>query len=163
MFSFVCTNLVGPVVLLTVTPIGSTRGGLPVAFYVMQACQATQPSMYAMLSRNVARQTKKSIVFAIFCESPFSHLPLADMSWSSLGQLGMLSARSCSKPFGLYFNSFYIYLGLYVVFTVDVLVMRILIVRRNAQRDQDFQGENIHAQAFADMTDLQNKEFRYAY
>ena len=68
MISFIVLNIVGTIVLLTVPPSGSTRGGLLVAFYIMQACQSTQPSMFAMLSRNVAGQTKKSIVYAIFCE-----------------------------------------------------------------------------------------------
>jgi sugar phosphate permease len=62
---FVC--LIGTVVLITVAPNDSTRGGLLVAFYFMQCIQAINPSCYSLLSRNVAGQTKKSIVYALFC------------------------------------------------------------------------------------------------
>jgi hypothetical protein len=66
MIGFTCVNIIGTVVLITVAPTASTRGGLLVAFYFMQSFQAINPSMYAMLSRNVAGQTKKSIVYAMF-------------------------------------------------------------------------------------------------
>jgi hypothetical protein len=62
-------NLIGTIVLLTVAPTGSTRGGLLIAFYLMQCIQAINPSCYTLLSRNVAGQTKKSIVYALFCKS----------------------------------------------------------------------------------------------
>jgi hypothetical protein len=64
---FVC--LIGTVVLITVTPSDSTRGGLLIAFYLMQCIQAINPSCYSLLSRNIAGQTKKSIVYAAFCMS----------------------------------------------------------------------------------------------
>jgi hypothetical protein len=66
MVAFTCINIMGTVVLITVAPTASTRGGLLVAFYLMQSFQAVNPSMYAKLSRNVAGQTKKSIVYALF-------------------------------------------------------------------------------------------------
>jgi hypothetical protein len=65
---FVC--LIGTVVLITVTPSNSTRGGLLFAFYLMQCIQAINPSCYSLLSRNIAGQTKKSIVYALFCKLP---------------------------------------------------------------------------------------------
>jgi len=61
-------NIAGTVVLLTVAPTPKSKAGLLVAFYVMQCFQAVGPSMFAMTSRNVAGQTKKSIVYAMFCE-----------------------------------------------------------------------------------------------
>lgn len=62
-----------------------------------------------------------------------------------------------------YFNTLYIHIGLYVALILILLVMRFLIVRRNAARDAALVGENIHAHAFEDKTDLQNAEFRYSY
>lgn len=62
-------NAIGTVVLLTVPPTSTTRGGLLVAFYLMQCIQAINPSCYSLLSRNVAGSTKKSVVYAAFCES----------------------------------------------------------------------------------------------
>lgn len=68
MIGYTCVNIIGTIVLLTVAPTDSTKGGLLVAFYFMQCFQSVSPTMYAMVSRNVAGQTKKSIVYALFCE-----------------------------------------------------------------------------------------------
>jgi hypothetical protein len=43
-------NIVGTIVLLTVTPSQSTRGGLLVAFYIMQSYQAQTPLYYQLCS-----------------------------------------------------------------------------------------------------------------
>lgn len=77
MIGYTIVNIVGTVVLIAVAPTASTKGGLLVAFYFMQCFQAVSPSMYAMLSRNIAGQTKKSITYALFCEclAPFSPFP----------------------------------------------------------------------------------------
>jgi len=61
-------NIAGTIVLLTVAPNNKTKGGLLVAFYFMQAFQSVNPSMFAMMSRNVAGSSKKSVVYAMFCE-----------------------------------------------------------------------------------------------
>lgn len=70
MVGFTCINIAGTIVLLTVAPTPTSRAGLLVSFYAMQSFQAVNPSMYAMLSRNVAGSTKKSIV----CKSATSYL-----------------------------------------------------------------------------------------
>jgi hypothetical protein len=54
-------------------------------------------------------------------------------------------------------------LGLYVAFIADLLAIRFVCSRRNKKRDAMLVGENAHADAFADKTDLQNMEFRYQY
>ena len=64
---FCVLNIVGTIVLITVPPTTTTRGGLIVAFYAMQAFQACNPATFLMLSRNVSGQTKKSIVYAMTC------------------------------------------------------------------------------------------------
>ncbi len=69
MIGYIIVNIIGTVVLIAVAPSADNKGGLLVAFYFMQCCQAISPSMWSMLSRNVAGQTKKSITYAIFCES----------------------------------------------------------------------------------------------
>lgn len=43
-------NIVGTIVLLTVTPSQSNRGGLLVAFYIMQSYQAQTPLYYQLCS-----------------------------------------------------------------------------------------------------------------
>jgi hypothetical protein len=47
--------------------------------------------------------------------------------------------------------------------TVILLAMRFIIVKRNAERDAQLEGENSHKKAFEDKTDLQNPEFRYSF
>ena len=76
--------IIGSIVLLCVPPgdSSSTKGGLLVAFYLLQLFQAVSlpqnysgsldqvyPTIWIMLSRNVAGQSKKSIVYATTCES----------------------------------------------------------------------------------------------
>jgi hypothetical protein len=68
MVGFTVINIAGTVVLITVPPTAASRGGLLVTFYFMQCFQAVSPSMWGMLSRNVAGHTKKSIAYALFCE-----------------------------------------------------------------------------------------------
>ena len=68
MVAYIIVNIIGTIVLLTVAPSHSNKGGLLFTFYLMQCCQSVTPSMWAMLSRNVAGQTKKSVAYAIFCE-----------------------------------------------------------------------------------------------
>jgi len=65
---FTAINVAGTIVLITVPPTNSTRGGLIVAFYLMQAFQACNPATFLMLSRNSAGQTKKSFTYAITCK-----------------------------------------------------------------------------------------------
>lgn len=66
--AFTVINIAGTVVLITVPANTTTRGGLIVAFYLMQAFQACNPATFLMLSRNSAGQTKKSITYAVTCE-----------------------------------------------------------------------------------------------
>jgi hypothetical protein len=63
-----------------------------------------------------------------------------------------------------YFNSLYIHLALYGSFIILLLGMRTLLAARNRSREAALQGgENKHQNAFEDLTDLQNQEFRYSY
>lgn len=68
-------NLCGTIVLITVAPGPNTKVGLLIAFLAMQCITALNPSHFAMLSRNIAGQTKKSIVYAIFCGSQVFSVP----------------------------------------------------------------------------------------
>ncbi|KAF2008629.1 MFS general substrate transporter [Aaosphaeria arxii CBS 175.79] len=143
-------NLIGTIVLITVAPTPTTRGGLLVAFYLMQCIQAINPSCYSLLSLNVAGQTKKSIVYALFF-----------VAWAGGNATGPQLFQAKWAP--RYFNTLYIHIGLYIAMTITLLVMRLVIVRRNAERDAQLVGENVHARAFEDKTDRQNPEFRYSY
>lgn len=191
MIGYTIINIVGTVVLIAVAPSASTKGGLLVAFYFMQCFQAVSPSMYAMLSRNIAGQTKKSITYALFCEwtsspthqtshrstAPCSTFPSSLFDFPSscanfLSVVGWAGGNAIGPQFFVakwaprYLNSLYIHLGIYACFIIDVLAIRFLLSSRNKRRDRELEqagGVNVHAHAFEDMTDLQNKEFRYSY
>lgn len=151
MILFTCCNIIGTVVLITVTPGPNTRGGLLFCFLVMQAFQSVNPSMNAMLSRNIAGQTKKSFVYALFF-----------IAWAGGNAVAPQLFQAVWKP--RYLNSLYIHLGIYALFIGNSLVMRFVLARRNRTRDNALQGrENVHANAFDDLTDLQNPDFRYSY
>ena len=60
-----------------------------------------------------------------------------------------------------YLPSLYIHLGCYAAFIATLLVLRAIMKKRNDSRDASMQ-QNRHAQAFADLTDMQNMEFRYS-
>jgi hypothetical protein len=175
MIGFTTVNIAGTIVLITVAPGPNTRGGLLVAFYLMQCFQSVNPSMNVSLSRNVAGATKKSIVYALFCES--SHLVMRKrqdteeeeqaanssvVAWAGGNAIAPQLFQAVWKP--RYTQSLYIHLGLYAFFIADVLCMRFLLARRNKQRDAALAGrENLHSKAFDDLTDLQNPDFRYSY
>jgi hypothetical protein len=172
MVGYIIVNIVGTVVLITVAPNSSNKGGLLFTFYLMQCCQAVSPSMWSMLSRNVAGQTKKSICYALFCKStelvtdrrfvsPANLGTSPVIGWAGGNAIGPQLFQAKWSP--RYLNSLYIHLGIYVSFIIDVLVIRYVCKRRNTMRDDALQGDNIHAHAFEDMTDLQNRDFRYSY
>ena len=56
-------NIVGTIVLITVTPSDATRGGLLFCFYLMQCFQAQSPLILTVSSRNIAGQTKRVIAY----------------------------------------------------------------------------------------------------
>ncbi|KEF52353.1 uncharacterized protein A1O9_11593 [Exophiala aquamarina CBS 119918] len=148
--TYVIINMVGSIILIKVPPSSDTRGGLLVCYYFMQCIQALNPSLYSLLSRNIAGHTKRSIVYAFFF-----------VAWAGGNAVGPQLFQAKWAP--RYFNTLYIHIGLYVTLIIVLLAMRHLIVRRNAKRDASLVGENVHAHAFEDMTDLQNTEFRYSY
>jgi hypothetical protein len=154
MVGYVIVNVIGTVVLITVAPSASTRPGLIVAFYLMQCFQACSPPMFAMLSRNVAGQTKKSIVYAMFF-----------VGWATGNAIAPQIFQSKWAP--RYLNSLYIHIGLYACFVATAMSMRFILVRRNkakiaAQTTSSGQVVNVNSHAFEDLTDLQNPDFRYS-
>lgn len=83
------------------------------------------------------------------------------IAWAGGNSVGPQLFQSIWAP--RYFNTLYIHLGLYGLYIIVMLAMRTLLVRRNKKRDAALVGENMHAHAFEDKTDLQNAEFRYSY
>ncbi|RSH95742.1 hypothetical protein EHS25_000834 [Saitozyma podzolica] len=145
-------NIVGTIVLLTVTPSQSTRGGLLVAFYIMQSYQAQTPLYYQLCSRNVAGHTKRVFAYA----AVFTANGVGNAISSQLFQ-----AQWAPR----YMPTLYIHLGLYAAMIVMLLSTRLLLVTRNrtrdARRDSGEVVETSHLHAFEDLTDKQNPDFRY--
>ncbi|WVR03573.1 hypothetical protein IAU60_000565 [Kwoniella sp. DSM 27419] len=143
-------NIAGTIALICVTPKSSTRGGLIVAFYAMQFFQACNPCIFLMLSRNSAGQTKKSITYAV-----------TYVGWAGGNAIASQIFQAAWAP--RYLNSLYIHLGLYGGFIITCLITRLLLVRRNSQKEKALDGGvNMNMRAFEDLTDLENPEFRYS-
>nr|XP_019048766.1 hypothetical protein I302_02541 [Kwoniella bestiolae CBS 10118]OCF27696.1 hypothetical protein I302_02541 [Kwoniella bestiolae CBS 10118] len=144
----ICTvvpNIVGTILLICIAPGSGTRGVLIFGFYLMQFFQSCNPSIFLMLSRNSAGQTKKSFTYAT-----------TYIAWAG-------EARWAKR----YIPTLYIHLGLYGGFIITCLVTRILLVRRNkkkiaAQTGEDGTVVNVNARAFEDLTDIENPDFRYS-
>ncbi len=144
-------NLVCTIVLITVAPGPSTKGGLLVAFYFMQCYQAQNPIIFSLLSRNVAGQTKKVAGYT-----------MAFLGWA--GGNAISSQLFQAKWAPRYKPTLYIHIGLYGLFMIDILMCRVLLKSRNKRKEADARAEgmveNHHLKAFEDLTDRQNPEFR---
>ncbi|WWD08936.1 hypothetical protein V865_007051 [Kwoniella europaea PYCC6329] len=153
----ICTvipNIVGTIMLICIAPGDKTRGVLIFGFYLMQFFQSCNPSIFLMLSRNSAGQTKKSFTYAT-----------TYIAWAGGNSVApnLFQARWAKR----YLPSLYIHLGIYGAFIITCLVTRILLVRRNnkkiaAQTNEDGTVVNFNARAFEDLTDLENPDFRYS-
>lgn len=144
-------NIVGTIVLITVPPGPTTKGGLLVAFYIMQCCQAQNPIIFSLLSRNVAGQTKKVAGYS-----------MAFLGWAAGNAVAPQLFQAKWAP--RYKITLYIHLGLYAVFFGVICLCHFVLASRNkakekAAREQGI-SENEHLNAFEDLTDLQNPEFR---
>ena len=115
-------NWIGTIVLLTVAPTDSTRGGLLAAFYILQCYQAQNPLIFQVCSRNIAGQTKKTIAYSA-----------TFVGWAVGNAVGPQLFVSTWAP--RYLQTLYIHLGFYGVHAVLLLATRMLLVRRNKQKD----------------------------
>jgi hypothetical protein len=144
-------NLVGTIALITVAPSPSTKGGLLVAFYIMQCCQAQNPIIFSLLSRNVAGQTKKVAGYS-----------MAFLGWAGGNAISSQLFQAQWAP--RYKPTLYIHIGLYGLFIIDILLCRLMLISRNkakvAAAREEGTLQNEHLNAFDDLTDLQNPEFR---
>ncbi|KAK1926885.1 major facilitator superfamily domain-containing protein [Papiliotrema laurentii] len=151
MVAFCIPNIAGTITLLIVAPTPSTRGGLIVAFYAMQFFQACNPSIFLMLARNSAGQTKKSITYAV-----------TYIGWAGGNAIAPQIFQAVWAP--RYLHSLEIHLALYGVFILTCLYTRWMLIRRNKQKEaaQALEGTGTNALAFEDLTDRQNPDFRYS-
>jgi len=136
MVGYTLINATGTIVLCTVAPSESTRIGLFIAFILMQSFSAINTAMFLMMSRNIAGQTKKSLVYgSTFMAWGAGNAIAPQLFWSSWGPR--------------YLPSLYMHLGIYAIFAALCLATRVLLVRRNKARDVaqqhlDGQSRNLH-------------------
>jgi len=148
-FGLAIPNIVGTIVLITVAPSHTTRGGLLAAFYLMQCFQAQSPLIMSLVGRNFAGQTKKVLAYGV-----------AFIAWAGGNAIGSQLFQSKWAP--RYIPSLYAHLGIYALFIIILASIRFLLVWRNKKKEKAAGGgPAVHLRAFEDLTDLKNPEFRY--
>ncbi|GFZ48439.1 hypothetical protein JCM24511_06187 [Saitozyma sp. JCM 24511] len=144
-------NWAGTITLITVAPSASTRGGLLVAFYILQCYQGQNPLIFQLCSRNVAGQTKRTVAYA----ASFA-------GWAGGNAIGPLLFYSGWAP--RYLNTLYIHLAFYGAHAILIVATRLLLVQRNKKKEAAMPptgDASQHLHAFEDLTDRQNPDFRY--
>ena len=132
--------------------------------YVDKQCN---PSIFLMLSRNCAGQSKRSITYA-----------MTYIGWAGGNAIAPQIFQSKWAP--RYVNSLYIHIALCTYspvtwvgidtadgcFITTCLICRYTLIQRNKRKDaaQTVDGVvvNRNENAFEDMTDLENPDFRYS-
>jgi hypothetical protein len=155
MISLIVPNILGTVILIHTTPSPSTRPYLIVAIYLMQFFGATGPSLTALVARNTAGSTKKSVSYAIVYTG-----------WAVGNGVAPLLFTQAGAP--RYIGTLRLHLALYVVWVGVALSLRWAIGRRRAEkrslalRAGTGDGQDGPQPISGDLTDRQDRRFQYA-
>jgi predicted MFS family arabinose efflux permease len=161
-FIFTLPNIAGTIVFVCVPTNPHTKVGLLLAFYCMQGFGAVAVLNLAVMSNNVGGRTKQVIAST-----------LVFIAWAVGNAIGPQVFRDNDKP--RYIRAFIAHLVMYGVQLVAIFVLRIRLMRLNvlkrraqalepSKANGEMDGEHIaHRQAFADLTDWENPDFRYVY
>jgi hypothetical protein len=128
--------------------------GLLISYYIVLSFWAAQTLAMSLLSRNVAGQTKKTVVVA-----------MNFIAWSVGNAVGPQVFLNHDAP--RYFIAFSTHMGCYVLLVLVIGYLRWDLVRRNKKKDEIQRATGavdeglVHA--FDDLTDRENKNFRYVY
>lgn len=153
---YVIPSFVGTIVLMTVINTSTaTEAGLLISYYIALCFWAAQALSMSMLSRNIAGQTKKTVVVA-----------MNFIGWSSGNAIGPQVFLAWNAP--RYLIAFSVHMACY---TCLVLVIGILwwhLSSQNSKRDrlvaqnmEEAMPKPVHG--FDDLTDKQNLGFRYIF
>lgn len=136
---------------MTVKPVDtSTRAGLLVSYYIVLSFWAAQTLSMSMLSRNVAGQTKKTVVVAAnFC------------AWCAGNATGPQVFLKWDAP--RYFIAFSTHMGCYALLMLVIIFLRFHLKRQNKKKDNIAAKDERLVHAFEDLTDRENANFRYVY
>ncbi|KAG0651062.1 putative transporter [Hyphodiscus hymeniophilus] len=158
---FVIPSFVGTIVLMTVQNTNKgTQVGLLLSYYLVLSFWAAQTLGMSMITRNVAGQTKKSVVVA----ANF-------ISWATGNAIGPQVFLAYDSP--RYLIAFSTHMGCYVLLVIVIAFLRFWLMSQNKKKDR-LQAEltatgvagvldedMVHA--FDDLTDRENVNFRYVY
>ncbi|KAH9907549.1 major facilitator superfamily transporter [Xylariomycetidae sp. FL2044] len=155
MMAGIIPTIIGVVVLFSVPLTPQSTVGLLIAYYLMYSFWACSGLALSLVTRNVAGQTKKSIIIT------------NNFVWWAVGNsIGPQIFREQDAP--RYFLALAIILGCFCLLELVLFGLRTYYVRINKSRDAKVaSGEVIadvaFAHAFEDITDRENPHFRYSY
>ncbi|EOD51404.1 allantoate permease [Neofusicoccum parvum] len=154
---YVIPSFVGTAVLMAVKNTSkANQAGLLVSYYIVLSFWAAQTLAMSMISRNVAGQTKKTVVVA----ANF-------VAWAVGNAIGPQVFLKWDGP--RYFIAFATHMGCYVLLVIVIVFLRYWLKKENARKDRLAEqgvGEAKDANythAFEDLTDKENTNFRYIY
>ena len=147
----------------------ATRIGLLISYYITLSFWSAQTLALSMISRNVAGQSKKAVV--VTCNF---------ISWATAAAIGMapyvlffvIPATNSRRPgpqvflswdAPRYFIAFSTHIGCYSLLVVVIFLLRFHLERQNEIKDREYERDETYANAFEDLTDRENKNFRYIY
>ncbi|KAH6715701.1 major facilitator superfamily domain-containing protein [Leptodontidium sp. MPI-SDFR-AT-0119] len=159
MHTWTILPIIGTAIIYSIPPTHSTRVGLLIAFYCTQFYLAQGNLVFSLISRNVAGQTKKSTTLA-----------MTFVAWAAGNMTAPQIFQSGDAP--RYKKGFTAHFCLYVLFNIILVILRVLLTRRNkAKRAMLGEGTAVveekvdekitHSFAFEDLTDKENPDFRY--
>lgn len=145
MIASVIPTIAGTIVLIIVPFEPSKRVGLLFAYYIMISFWACSGLVLSLLTRNVAGQTKKSVVIAINF-----------VFWATGNAIGPQTFRAQNAP--RYFLALAIILGCFCLLVLTLFVLRTYYVWQNKRRDGKIaRGEavadELYTHSFEDLTD----------
>ncbi|KAG8691523.1 hypothetical protein FRC11_002113 [Ceratobasidium sp. 423] len=153
----ICVPMVATTSVLMAVPNGrSTRVGLLIAFYGTFWFNGVAVLLLSLITRNIAGQTKKSVV-----------LTMSLIAWAAGNMIGPQVFQTKDAP--RYRVGFTVHLAFYIAQIIVFFILRLILARRNkakiqaAKQKGRAEGEVNLDNAFDDMTDMENPEFRYQY
>ncbi|KAF7301406.1 MFS general substrate transporter [Mycena indigotica] len=161
-FIYTLPNIAGTIVFICVKTTAHTKVGLLLAFYCMQGFGAVAVLNLAVMSNNIGGRSKQVIASS-----------LVFIAWATGNAIGPQVFRDNDKP--RYIRAFIAHLVMYGLQLATIVVLRLRLMRLNVlkRREQalepskangELANEHIsHRQAFDDLTDWENRDFRYVY
>ncbi|KAL1390809.1 MFS transporter [Phyllosticta capitalensis] len=154
---FIIPSFVGTIVLMTVENTSTaTKAGLLLSYYIVLSFWAAQNLAMSMISRNIAGQTKKSVVVA----ANF-------VSWAAGNAIGPQVFLSWDSP--RYFIAFATHMGCYGLLVFVIVFLWWWLRRENRRKDRlasvgvSEAKDDKYVHAWEDLTDRENVNFRYIY